>query len=110
MKLSQRKKDALYKNEAGGRIMVRIALPVAEGECELNMLYDRLIKEYLLAARDYIFKAGEMGTVFFNVGYEVEKCENEIKIKRLCILKRGAKTLKAVIHTDRFKKEDLKLK
>ena len=110
MKIYDKKSQMLYKNEFGGRIMVRITLPRADSECELNSLYDAVMEKYLIAAKEFINKTEEAAVCFFDVSYEREDSEKYIKIKRVSVLKLGGKTVKAAVLKDCFQKENLKLK
>ena len=110
MQIFERKRQMLYKNEAGGRIMVRISLPQGESDSDLNRLYNMLCERYFSAAKSFIGSVTEPISYFFEVSYESEYNEDYVKIKRLSALKAGARTLKASSFTDVFRKEDLKLK
>ena len=110
MEISERKSQMLYKNESGGRIMVRISLPKADSECELDRLYRYLSDSYLNAAREYIGRKTLKESFFLEVRFDMEKKEKDIKIKRLACLRQGAKTLKTKILTDVFDSCDFSLK
>lgn len=110
MKFFDKKSQMLYKNEFGGRIMVRITLPRADSQCELNTLYDAVTEKYLIAAKEFINKTEDAAVCFFDVCYEREDIRKYIKIKRVSMLKLGGKTVKATVLKDYFQKESLKLK
>ena len=42
MEIYEKKTDALYRNENGDKIMVRISLPRSDSESELDLLYSTL--------------------------------------------------------------------
>lgn len=101
----------LYKNEKGGRIMVRISLPQTKEECELSSLYSALCDSYLNAAKGYINQNNVSSSFFFDVSYTVEQQgKNGVKIKRQCVLKESTRTIKTKIFTDFFLSADLSLK
>lgn len=110
MKISARKSQMLYKNEDGGRIMVRISLPKADSDCELESLYRTLCECYLDAAKKYINARPLKESFFLDVSFSAEEKEKEIKIKRLANLKQGAKIIKSKVITDIFDIGNLSLK
>ena len=90
--------------------MVRISLPKADCECDLERLYNALSESYLNAAKKYINDSSLGGSFFLEVSFTVERGEKEIKIKRLANLKQGAKTIKYKMVTDVFSISDFSLK
>ena len=107
MKLSRISRVALYKNDLGGRIVLKVNLPKTDFESELLFLYERLTEAYHGYARRIL--EGESETLFMSVECEVIE-EKTLKIKRLCTIKRGAKTLKSVVLCDELYSESFKLK
>ena len=110
MEICDFKRQMLYKNERGGRIMVRATLPKCPAQTELNALYSSLMEKYFTAARDFINKTEDSFSYFFDVSYTLEENEKYIKIKRLSTLKVGGKTLKSTLLSDLFDKNGFKLK
>lgn len=110
MEFREKKRGMLYKNNGGGRIMVRITLPRAIEECEMNSFYDAIGEKYLSCAASFINGLASDTALFLDVSYELEENEKEIKIKRLSTLREGGKTLKFKILSDLINKSDLKLK
>ena len=110
MEIFDRRCQMLYKNENGGRIMVRISLPQTKDASDLNSLYSALCESYLNAAKDYINRSSVKSSCFFDVSYSIEEDKNEIKIKRLANLNQGAKTIKSKTLTDVFSISDFSLK
>ena len=109
MEICDVKRQILYKNERGGRIMVRVTLPKA-ADTELDTLYSVLMQRYFIAAKEFINKAQESCAYFFDVSYTLEEKEKYVKIKRLSTLSLGGKTLKAASLCDLFDKNGFKLK
>ncbi len=110
MEISERKSQMLYKNETGGRIMVRITLPSAEPESEFEKIYRQICESYLESAKKYINAASVQGALFLDVSFDAQIGEKEIKIKRLAVLKQGAEIIKRKAVTDVFRSADLTLK
>ena len=110
MEICDAKRQILYKNERGGRIMVRVTLPKAAADTELDTLYSVLMQRYFIAAKEFINKAEESCSYFFDVSYTLQKKEKYVKIKRLSTLSLGGKTLKSASLCDLFDKNGFKLK
>ncbi len=110
MVISEMKRQMLYKNKSGGRIMVRISLPKAERVCEMNSFYETLGEKYLSSAVSFINSSDLCSTFFLDVSFEEEEKDREIKIKRLSTLREGGKTLKLKTFTDIINKSELSIK
>ena len=107
MKLSRISRVALYKNDLGGRIILKVNLPKTDFESELLFLYERLTETYHEYSRQVLEEQRE--SMFLTVDFEIIEGKT-LKIKRLCTIKRGAKTLKTVVFCDEFYSDSLKLK
>ena len=110
MEIKEKKCQLLYKSESGARISVRLSLPCAEADCDLNKLYRLLTKEYTELARELINKAQGKNSYCLEVVYEAKEKEKRIIIKRVAVLKDGGKTVKSLKSSDVFNRADLKLK
>ena len=109
MELLTRKRQMLYKNDEGGRIMVRINLPYAEKECNLNELYEALCVKYLDSAKNFVAFVSR-SSCFLEVYYKCENIKNYLKIKRISTFKQEGQTVKITVMNDWFYKDDLQLK
>ena len=109
MELLTRKRQMLYKNDKGGRIMVRINLPYTETKCDLNELYEALLGKYLDSAKNFIASASDF-SCFLDVSYECENIKNYLKVKRIATLKQEGQTVKTTMMSDWFYKDSLELK
>ena len=110
MVISEKKRQMLYKNKSGGKVMVRISLPIADRDCELNSFYDSIGEAYLSYASSFINRTELRNVFFLDVTFDVEEKGSDIKIKRLSTLREGGKTLDVKIFTDLVNKSDLPLK
>ena len=109
MELLTRKRQMLYKNDEGGKIMVRISLPYSEEDCDLNKLYEELCGKYLDSAKEFVGFASHL-SCFLDVFYECENIKNYLKIRRIATLKYGTQIVKTTVVNDWFYKDGLQLK
>lgn len=110
MEFFDKKSGILYKNESGGKVMVRVSLPRCENNERFNLLYAFLSEKYFDSAKEFINKRNDAGSYFFDVTYCCEEGDKYIKIKRISTLKSGKNTLSLTEYNDIFEKESLKLK
>ena len=90
--------------------MVRLTLPKADFDCDMNVLYEALCEKYFSSAKEFIARHSDAATYFLDVLYEANEDEKYVKIKRYSGLRASNKILKSTVFNDCFKKETLKLK
>ena len=112
MEIYEKKTDALYRNENGDKIMVRISLPRSDSESELDLLYSTLSSSYVKGAVRFIdsIKGSDKKCYFLSVGYEAETLGDRLKIKRFARLRVGNMPIKEHVMTDVFDTGTFKLK
>ena len=109
MEFTDKKSAVLYKNESGGRIMVRVTLPKAD-DADFNDFYSALAEAYFLASKNFINGKKCDQSYFADVTYGCENFEKYIKIKRFFTLRPCGAVLRAYSDFDIFTKNGLKLK
>ena len=110
MEFSEKKTQMLYRNDLGGRIMVRIMLPSLEENCDFKRFYEALTEKYLESAKGFVLKNCDAACYFFDVSYECDNTDKCFKIKRISTLKVNGRVLKKAIIKDCFTKNEFRLK
>ena len=109
MKILTTKSHRLYKNEKGGKIMVRLSLPEGEEGSLISCLYQKMREKYFSVSKRFIEEKNDTHTYFLDVTVEGVDGE-EVKIKRSSALKCGASLIKETTVFDIFDKDMQKLK
>ena len=111
MQITEKKSSMLYKNESGGRIMVRVSLPCTENkDSDFQRIYDSLSYEYFILAKKFVASLAGQDSYFLEISYEMSENEKYIKIKRITRLRKGTLTVKTKIMSDCFYKDTLIIK
>ena len=77
------KRIMVYRNDFGGKIIVKITLPKTECESDINRLYDSISFSYFDSARDFIAKTGDSSVYTLSVEWQAKEKNKTTKRKLL---------------------------